>query len=143
LSLHHVHEVRPRKGKRGVDLISAALPFDSLWYTKPDDAIEYAKFRSRSHDAVIRVYDEAGNVIDTSTRASSKSRKDCLDLWGERIHYSMDGSSCALHNAVPDILGCLRSALRHVGCRVDGPRLNATNGDSDDDNDRKERLHGT
>jgi hypothetical protein len=23
----------------------------------------YAKFRSRSHDAVIRVYDEAGNVI--------------------------------------------------------------------------------
>jgi hypothetical protein len=28
-------------------------------------AIEYAKFRSRSHDAVIRVYDEAGNVIQT------------------------------------------------------------------------------
>jgi hypothetical protein len=28
-------------------------------------AIEYAKFRSRSHDAVIRVYDEAGNVIET------------------------------------------------------------------------------
>jgi hypothetical protein len=24
-----------------------------------------AKFRSRSHDAVIRVYDEAGNVIET------------------------------------------------------------------------------
>jgi hypothetical protein len=23
------------------------------------------KFRSRSHDAVIRVYDEAGNVIET------------------------------------------------------------------------------
>ena len=48
----------------GVDLIFAALPFGALWYTKPDDAIEYAKFRSRSHDAVIRVYDEAGNVID-------------------------------------------------------------------------------
>jgi hypothetical protein len=31
-------------------------------------------FRSRSHDAVIRVYDEAGNVIDThDTRAISKS----------------------------------------------------------------------
>ena len=30
-----------------------------------DDAIEYAKFYSRSHDAVIRVYDEAGNVIET------------------------------------------------------------------------------
>ena len=24
-----------------------------------------AKFRSRSHDAVIRVYDDAGNVIET------------------------------------------------------------------------------
>ena len=29
------------------------------------NAIGYAKFRSRSHDAVIRVYDEAGNVIET------------------------------------------------------------------------------
>ena len=28
------------------------------------NAVDYAKFRSRSHDAVIRVYDEAGNVID-------------------------------------------------------------------------------
>jgi hypothetical protein len=43
---------------RGVDLISDALPFGRLWYDKPDDAIGYAKFRSRSHDAVIRVYDE-------------------------------------------------------------------------------------
>ena len=25
----------------------------------------YTKFESRSHDAVIRVYDEAGNVIET------------------------------------------------------------------------------
>ena len=29
------------------------------------DAIEYAKHYSRAHDAVIRVYDEAGNVIET------------------------------------------------------------------------------
>jgi hypothetical protein len=29
------------------------------------NAIGYAKFRSRSHQAVIRVYDEAGNVIET------------------------------------------------------------------------------
>jgi len=27
--------------------------------------IGYAKFFSRSHDAVIRVYDETGNVIET------------------------------------------------------------------------------
>jgi hypothetical protein len=29
------------------------------------NAISYAKFRSRSHHAVIRVYDSAGNVIET------------------------------------------------------------------------------
>jgi len=36
---------------------------------KPD-AIVYAKFCSRSHDAVIRVYDEAGNMIETHEHAS-------------------------------------------------------------------------
>ena len=62
---YHVYEVRPRKDRRGFDLISNALPFGRLWYTKPDHAIGYAKFRSRLHHAVIRVYDEAGNVIET------------------------------------------------------------------------------
>jgi hypothetical protein len=61
----HVYEIRPRKDQRGFDLISDALPFGRLWYTKPGDAIDYAKFRSRSRDAVIRVYDDAGNVIET------------------------------------------------------------------------------
>jgi hypothetical protein len=64
----HVYEVRPRWDKRGVDLISDALPYGRLWYGKPDaisNAIGYAKFFSRSHDAVIRVCDDAGNVIDT------------------------------------------------------------------------------
>jgi hypothetical protein len=57
--------VRPRRDKRGFDLISDALPFGRLWYGEPDDAIDYAKFRSRSHDAVIRVFDNAGNLIET------------------------------------------------------------------------------
>jgi hypothetical protein len=51
-----------------VDLISDALPFGRLWYGEPNaisTAIGYAKFRSRSHRAVIRVYDSAGNVIET------------------------------------------------------------------------------
>src|SRR5207245_8259750 len=62
------YEVRLRKDHRGVDLISDALPFGRLWYGEPNavsNAIDYAKFRSRSHDAVIRVYDDAGNVIQT------------------------------------------------------------------------------
>jgi hypothetical protein len=54
---------------RGFDLISDGLPFGRLWYTKPDHAIGYAQFRSRSHDAVIRVYDEADNVIETHEHA--------------------------------------------------------------------------
>jgi hypothetical protein len=64
----HIYEVRPRKDHRGVNLISDALPFGRLSYAEPDatgHAVNYAKFYSRSHDAVIRVYDEAGNVIDT------------------------------------------------------------------------------
>jgi hypothetical protein len=65
MHLMHVYEVRPRKDQRGFDLISDALPFGRLWYTAPDDAIEYAKHRNRSHHAVIRVYDEADNVIET------------------------------------------------------------------------------
>jgi hypothetical protein len=33
------------------------------------NAIGYAKFYSRSHDAVIRVFDEAGNVTETQEHA--------------------------------------------------------------------------
>jgi hypothetical protein len=39
-----------------------------LWYGEPDamtNAIGCATFYSRSHRAVIRVYDDAGNVIET------------------------------------------------------------------------------
>jgi len=52
-----------------VDLISDVPPFGRLWYEQTPDAIEYAKFRSRSHDAVIRVYDAAGNVIEAHEQA--------------------------------------------------------------------------
>jgi len=33
------------------------------------NAISYAQFYSRSHDAVIRVYDSAGNLIETHEHA--------------------------------------------------------------------------
>ena len=64
-AVKHAYEVRPRKDHRGVDLISDVLPFGRLWYDTPDNAIGYAKFPSRSHDAVICVYDAVGNVIET------------------------------------------------------------------------------
>jgi hypothetical protein len=38
------YEVRLRRDKRSVDLISDALPFGRLWHTEVSDAVEYAKF---------------------------------------------------------------------------------------------------
>jgi hypothetical protein len=51
------HQTAESYGKNSVDDLS-----------RPN-AISNAKFRSRSHDAVIRVYDEAGNVIETHAHA--------------------------------------------------------------------------
>ena len=74
----HVYEIRPRKDKRGVDLISDVLPFGRLWYDGPKavaNAIGYAEHHSRSHNAVIRVYDESGNMIEIH------ENKGCFKEW--------------------------------------------------------------
>ena len=44
-SSKHVYEVRPRKDKRGVDLISDALPFGGLWYGEPDAISTFSRLR--------------------------------------------------------------------------------------------------
>jgi hypothetical protein len=67
-----LYEVRHHKVSRGVNLISDALTFGRLWHGEPNatsNAIDYAKFYSRSYDTVIRVSDEAGNVIETHEHA--------------------------------------------------------------------------
>ena len=59
---------RHHKDRRGFDLISDVMPIGRLWYAGPNaasKAIDYAQFNCRFHDAVIRVYDDAGNVIET------------------------------------------------------------------------------
>jgi hypothetical protein len=41
----YIYEIRPRKDRRGFDLISDALPFGRLWYGEPNaigNAIGYA-----------------------------------------------------------------------------------------------------
>jgi hypothetical protein len=71
-SSQHAYEVRPRKDHRGVTSDFRCAPFGRLWYGEPNaasNAVDYAKFRSRSHDAVIRVYDEAGDAIETHEHA--------------------------------------------------------------------------
>jgi hypothetical protein len=67
-SAQHVYKVRPRKDHCSVDLISDALPFGRLGYGESNpmaNGIDYADSYSRSHDVVIRVYDDAGNVSET------------------------------------------------------------------------------
>jgi hypothetical protein len=58
----------PAQGSSRTYLISDALPFGRLWYGEPN-AVPNATHRSRSHDAVIRVYDVAGNMIETHEHA--------------------------------------------------------------------------
>jgi hypothetical protein len=68
----HIYEIRPRADKHGVDLSSDALPYSPLWYRGSNrivDAVRYAKSYSRSHPVVIRVYDDAGYVIETHEHA--------------------------------------------------------------------------
>ena len=63
-----IYEIRPRADKHGVDLVSDALPYSPIWYRGSKaitDAIDHAEFYSRLHDVVIRIYDAAGNVIET------------------------------------------------------------------------------
>jgi hypothetical protein len=60
-----------QKYRRGINLLSDALPFGRLWYDGPNaisNAIGYVNHYSRSHYVVIRVYDDASNVIETHER---------------------------------------------------------------------------
>jgi hypothetical protein len=61
----HIYEIRPGQGKSGFYLQSDTMQFGRVWYIHLPHAIGFAKFYSRSHPAVIRVYDTAGNVIES------------------------------------------------------------------------------
>src|SRR4030095_7247007 len=67
-SSQDVYEIRPRKDRRGFDLIGERLPLGLLWFEGADamgDAVNYARFFSRSHPAIIRVFDDSGMVAAT------------------------------------------------------------------------------
>ena len=64
----HVYEVRRRKDHRGVDLISDALPLVASGMASQTQSATQLTTRSfvvAHMNAVIRVYDGAGDVIDT------------------------------------------------------------------------------
>jgi hypothetical protein len=61
-----VWEIRPSKHRHTFDLISNVLPFGrTCGYHYAAGAVRHAKAYSCEHAAVIRVYDEAGNVVET------------------------------------------------------------------------------
>jgi hypothetical protein len=98
---------------RGVDLISDALPFGRLWYAEPNavsNAIGYAKFRSRSCNAVIRVYDDAGNVIETHEHIGESicqfHRSQSKHLWS---FVGKTGSTPGASNSFGDFANSLTS----------------------------------
>jgi hypothetical protein len=68
-----------RRDRRGFDLISDVLPFGGLWYLDAAAAVSYAKYHSRSHRAIIRVFDESG-ARDRDARISRRFSRAVTDL---------------------------------------------------------------
>jgi hypothetical protein len=99
----------------------------------------------RSHRLVIRLFDKPGQWQSwrTTTPASTSTLKNCLGLRRERIDYSVHGFSCALHDALHDVLGCICTALRHVFRCSDRSSLDRANRDGEGENNRKQRFHST
>src|SRR5262249_27015233 len=56
-------------------------------------------------------------------------------LWSKYTDYCVNGSSCALHGAMRDILSRNRSVLRHVSRRANRSRLNASSANGERQND--------
>ena len=76
-SSQHVYEVRPRKDRRGIDLIGEWLPLGVLWFEGPDaikDAVKYARSFSYPHPAIIRLLDESGTLAETLESSDHFSR---------------------------------------------------------------------
>jgi hypothetical protein len=83
-SSQQIYEIRPRKDRRGLDLISDRLPLGILWFEGPDafvDAVNYAKFYSPSHAIIIRLFDESGAVIETHELDTRNRLVISANLW--------------------------------------------------------------
>ena len=75
--------------------------------------------------------------------AKSEGRKNCLDLWRDRIDYSVNSSSCAFNHTVRNVPSSVHAILRHVSCRSHRFCLDSAHGNGERENYRKERFHST
>jgi hypothetical protein len=76
-SSQHVYEIRPRKDRRGIDVIGERLPLGVLWFEGPDaikDAVNYARSFSYPRPATIRVLNESRTLAVTLELADDFSR---------------------------------------------------------------------
>jgi hypothetical protein len=74
-----VYEVRPRKSRDGVDLISDNFRYGPIWYAGPDavrNAVAYAKYRSwsRSRPAIIQVLNQSDATVCIAKSADDFGR---------------------------------------------------------------------
>ena len=70
----NIYEVRPASTGDGFDLISDAISTRRLRLSKQHVAIGYATLHAGSHASVIRVYDEAGELIATHEQGAGRAR---------------------------------------------------------------------
>jgi hypothetical protein len=63
----------PPRATLGQKFAKAGTPSEAPGPNAVTNAIGYAEHCSRSHDAVVRVYDNAGNVIETHEQGRRKS----------------------------------------------------------------------
>ncbi len=80
----HVYEIRPRPDKRGVDLISDALPFGRLWYGEPN-AVSSGPGRKRPstfHRVKLRKFERALSIHRHLRLSYERARsRDCSDIY--------------------------------------------------------------
>jgi len=58
----HVYKVRPRNNKRGLDLISDALPFGRLWYAWANATATQCKIGNHK-SKIVKIVAELGSSI--------------------------------------------------------------------------------
>ena len=93
-SSQHVYEIRPRKDRRGLDLISERLPLGVLWFEGADaneDAVNYARAFSYPRPVIIRVFDESGTFAVTLESMDNFSR--LVDISARPLRHCLMSSS--------------------------------------------------
>ena len=82
----------------------------------------------RPATAIESYLDTYGAKVHTPQYAltpSTRSPRDCLALWSERIDYGVHSSPRAFDGAVRNVLRRNRRVSRHVSCGANGPSRNA------------------